>query len=54
MDFVPGLKKEVLFFLTVLPIQPKKGAAASPLNCRVEIRANQSNGENTRFNSDFL
>jgi hypothetical protein len=48
------LKTGVLFLLTVLPPQPKKGAAARPLNCRVKIPLNQSNCENTRLNPYFL
>jgi hypothetical protein len=32
----------------------KKGAAVSPLNCRVKIPANQPNKENNRFNPYFL
>jgi hypothetical protein len=34
--------------------QLKKGAAASPLNCRVEIPANEPDNENTRVNPYFL
>jgi hypothetical protein len=33
---------------------PKKGAAVSPLNCRVKIPPNQSNGENNPLKSYFL
>ena len=40
---IPGPKTGVLFPLTVLPVQPKKGAAVSPLNCRVEIPEDQLN-----------
>jgi hypothetical protein len=47
-------KTALLFLLTVLPPQPKKGAAASPLNCRVEIPANHPNTENTHLNPYFL
>jgi hypothetical protein len=51
---IPAPKTRVLFPLTVLPPQPKKGAAVSPLNCRVKILANQPNKENTHLNPYFL
>jgi hypothetical protein len=38
----------------VLPIQPKKGVAGTPLNCRIEIPANQPKGKNTHFNPYFF
>ena len=44
----------VLFPLTVLPPQPKKGAAVSPLNCRVKIPENQPDRKNTHFNPYFF
>ena len=49
-----GTTKTGLFSpLTVLPIQTKKGAAVSPLNCRFEIPSNRSNMENTQFQAYF-
>ena len=51
----PGTPKTgLLFLLTLLPPQPKSGAAASPLNCRVKIPTKQPDGENTHFNAYFL
>jgi hypothetical protein len=47
-------KKGVSFPLTVLSPHPKKGAAASPLNCRVKIPANQFNEEKSRFNQFLM
>jgi len=37
-----------------LNYDPKKGAAVSPLNCRVKNPANQPNKENTRLNQYFF
>jgi hypothetical protein len=50
----PDPKTALPFLLTVLPLQPEKRAAASPLNCRARIPANQPDGENTHFNAYFL
>ena len=47
-------KTALPFLLTVLPIEIKKGAAADPLNCRVEIPIIQFNRENSRLIPYFL